>query len=488
MAKAIVSFLILFFYFTNSFGQTKIVSLSNIYTKKFFYPDETIALTNSANKQFAICFFRGKYINSYLFNEKNQVVDSLNSENKQREYKQIFGKTILANNEYVVFLSNKNRYKFASLNFSYSKGTIEFTELNLDLKNEKIIQTVDYNNTFHVLTVERKTSIVNVYKFENAENYIKIPIDFSDKSFVDSEDKQVTLYDLLTINSGIYGLGRSVDIAKIEVENPTSLEVACNPTKFYHDSDKVIISFDQNISFTQFVEINLHDYLGKIKQIEKPLSSLDNKEKDNNSFLHKDILYHITAGKRLLHLSAKDYNTGAIIQSHGANEHEEIGFKNSTIVQTGGTFDNYREFQQTSTLLRKIRRGKVGITVHEEDHQNRITFGGIIETKSNPSFVFPAFGIPIATIGAATIFINPSFFAFESYTNTKALTVEGLFDKDFQHKEGKLQENVFDRINKFEEDERISGVGRTLFSKGDEIILGSFNTFTRSFTLWSFTR
>jgi hypothetical protein len=184
MAKAIVSFLILFFYFTNSFGQTKIASLSNIYTKKFFYPDETIALTNSANKQFAICFFRGKYINSYLFNEKNQVVDSLNSENKQREYKQIFGKTILANNEYVVFLSNKNRYKFASLNFSYSKGTIEFTELNLDLKNEKIIQTVDYNNTFHVLTVERKTLLLTFTNLRMLKTISKFLLIFQIKALL----------------------------------------------------------------------------------------------------------------------------------------------------------------------------------------------------------------------------------------------------------------------------------------------------------------
>ena len=488
MTKALLPFFLITLFSLKSFSQTEIVSLSNIYKKKFHYPDQTVPLTNSNNNYFSINFFRGKFINSYLFDEKNQLVDSLKSENKQREYKQIFGKTILANNDYVVFLSNNNRHKFASLNLSYSKGTIEFTELNLDLKNEKIIQTADYNNTFHVFTVQNNSSIINVYKFENAETYIKIPINFSDKVFVNRKDKGTTLFDLLTINSGLYGLGKSVDIAKIEMKNPTSLEVACNPTKFYHDSDKVIISFDQNISFTQFIEINLDTYTGKVRQFEKPLNAVNPKENDNNSFLHKGILYHITVGKRRIHLNAKNYSTGNLIQHYYANENEEIKFKNSTIVQTGGTFDSYREFDQTSTLLRKIRRGKVGIAVHEQDNLNRITFGGIIETKSNPGMAFPGFGIPLASMGAVTVFFNPAFFAFESYSNTKALTVEGLFDENFVHQQGALKENAFDRMNEFEEEERISMLARTMFSRNENLLLGSFDQYTRKFTLWSFDR
>lgn len=483
-----LSTILLFFCCAASFGQTEIAHISDIYKNRVILPDEVVPLTDPLNQQFAICLFRGKVIDGYLFNKKYQIIDSLQSEDKQRAYKQIFGKTVLKNNNYVVFMANKSRKKFASVLFSFSENKVEFKELDLDLKKEKIIQTAEYNNKFHILTITPKTSIINVYRFDNANSYIKFPIDFSNQEFLDAKQNPIAIYNLITINSGMYGLGKAVDLIKIESSNPIALEIACNPTKFYTQGDKVILTFDQNETVTQLVEINLETMEGKLHAINKPLEDVAYKEKKSNSFLIDDILYQLVTSKEFIHISAQNYITKKIINNHSAHANSIIPFKNSSIVQTDGAFDNHREFENTGTLLRKVRRGKAGISVFKVNDLYQVTYGGIIERKMNPAMMMPGFGIPFASIGAVTIFFNPAFFAFESYTLTKALTVDGLFDANFIHQQGEITKNVFDRIQEFKDEEKVPHAGRTIFRLGDQYILGAYEGYTKKYSLWSFER
>lgn len=485
MRTLTISFLFFFLCLSN-FGQTEIATIKDIYKNRVIMPDEVVPLTNTENGQFAIFFFKGKVINGYLFDQDNKVIDSLESEEKQRNYKQIFGKTILKNGDFVVFMTNKNRRKFASARFSFSEKNVEFKELDLDLQNEKILQTAGFGNKFHVLTITPQTSTINVYRFDDAGSYVKFPIDFSKEIFFNEKQKTSDLYRMLTVNSGIYGLGKSVDLAKIESNNPTTLEIGCNPTKFYIHENKAIISFDANEDITQLVEINLEDMEGKAWQIKKAMDNWAYKEKNSNSFLMENVLYQIVVTKRTIHLRAQNYKSGEIINEHSANIDDKISFKNSSIAQTGGTFDSFREFEDTSTLLRKVMRGKAGITVHRIGQIYHITYGGVIERQVNPGMMMPGFGLPIASIGAVTVFFNPTFFAYQSYTKTKALIVDALFDSKFNHQEGEITENAFQLMETFEQDNRISPAGRTVFRLDNNYILGNYEGFTKTYTLRSF--
>ena len=470
-----------------SSGQTRITTIKDIYKNRSIQPDGVVPLINPVNNQFALCLFQGKTINGYLFDKNYRLLNSFKSEDKQKSYKQIFGKTILNDNDYVIFITNNRRKKFASVQFSFEGQDVLFTELALDLGNEKIIQTADYNNKFHVFTIVPKTSIINVYRFDDNTSYIKFPIDFSGQVFLDGKQREVDLYDLVTIPSGMYGLSRSVNLVKIDPSNPTSLEMACNPTKFYSQKNRVFISFDQNETMTQLVDINLKTMAGKFRLIKKPLEFEDYKDKNGNSFLNGDVLYQIVTTRELIHLRAINHETYAIIGEYSAHVEEPIEFKNTSIVQTGGTFDNFREFESTDKLLRKIRQGKTGISVFASNDIHRITYGGVIETKSSP-LMMPGFGIPIASLGAITLFINPAFYAFASYTSTKALMIEGIFNDKFVHQPGEIEPNIFDRIQKFEEDENVSQSGKTLFRIDNSYILGSYSGFDREYSLWAFEK
>ncbi|MFK7811841.1 MAG: hypothetical protein AB8B59_05055 [Maribacter sp.] len=478
--------LLFLFHFISGLGQTEIATINEVYKNRVIQPDEAVPLVDEEGQRFALMLFKGKVINGYLFDKTNTMIGNLVSEEKARNYRQILGKTILKNNDFVVFMTNKNRKKFASSRLSFQKNEIEFNELDLDLANEKILQTADFNNKFHVITITPRTALINIYRFEDATTFTKFPIDFSNHTFLNDKQKETDLYDMITINSGFYGLGKEIDLVKIETVNPTSLEVACNPTKLYQQDELMILTFDSNEDITQIVEINLESLEGTVKVVKKAMTNWAYKERNSNSFLCDDLLYQIVTTKRVIHLRAQNYRTGDIINEYSASENEKITFKNSPIAQTGGAFDNYREFQDTGTLLRKVRRGKAGLSVHKSGDLYQLTYGGVIERQTNPGMMMPGFGIPIASVGAVSVFFNPAFFAYESYTHTKALFVDALFNSKFEHQTGEINENVFDRIETFEEESKISPVGRTVFKLNNSYVLGNYQSFTKTYTLRSF--
>lgn len=478
--------ILLLFQWANCFGQSEIAHINEVYKNRVIMPDEAVPLVDEEGERFALVLFKGKVINGYLFDKTNKLVGNLVSEDKARSYKQILGKTVSKNDDFVVFMTNKSRRKFASSRFSFENEKIEFKELDLDLENEKIIQTADYDNKFHLLTITPRTALINIYRFEDATTYTKFPIDFSNHSFLNEKQKEVDLYDMITVNSGLYGLGKAIDLVKIETDNPTSLEVACNPTKLYQQNNHILLTFDSNEDMTQIVDIDLEAMKGAVMRIEKAMANWAYREKNSNSFLYKDTLYQIVTTKGAMHLKAQNYRTGDIIKEHSAHANEKITFKNSPIAQTGGTFDNYREFEDTGTLLRKVGRGKAGLAVHKKDGLYHITYGGVIERQVNAGMMMPGFGIPIASIGAVTVFFNPTFFAYESYTHTKALLVDALFNTKFEHQVGEISENIFDTIEIFEEENNTSPVGRTVFKLNDSYILGNYEAYTRTYTLRSF--
>ncbi|WP_423996994.1 hypothetical protein [Maribacter sp. IgM3_T14_3] len=452
-------------------------------------PDEIVPLVDEVNNRLALVLLRGKEIKGYLFNDKRELTAELNTEEKDREYKQILGQTILDNQDFVVFLTTKNRRKFASSRFSFNENIVEFNEIDLDLNNEKILQTADYNNKFHVLTIVPKTAIINIYRFNDGKNYSKFSIDFSDHSFVNHKQKTENLYDMVTTNSGFYGMQKSLDVVKIETDNPTTLEIASNPTKIYKNKNYITLTFDSNHSITQIVEIDLNTLKGSVIDIKKAMDNWEYKYKNSNSFLDKGTLYQIISTRRAFHLKAQKIHTGEIINEYSAHENEKIRFKNSSIVQTGGTFDNHREFEDTGKLLRKLNKGHSGIAVQNQGDLKLISYGGVLDQGTSPSFIpipMPGLGIPIAGLGAVTVFINPTFFAYQSYTYTKAIKVDALFNSKFEHQEGTITENVFDKIEAFEDENRISPAGRTVFKLKDSYILGNYDAYKKTYTLRSF--
>lgn len=468
------------------FGQIKIITITDVYQKRNITPDKVIPLIDNERERFALVLISGKKIDGYLFNKENQMTGSLQTEEKTRKYKEILGQTVLKNEDFIVFMADNSRKKFASARFSFADSLVTLNELDLDLANEAILQTADYNNMFHLFTITPGTNLINVYRFQDGMTYNRFQISLKGQAFLTKKQKEVDFYDMITLYSGFDGRINSLDLLRIDTNNPTTLEIASNTTKMYQEKERFTLTFDNNEYVTQIAEIDLENLRGNVIHIEKALKNWSGKQKNSNSFLVDDILFQIVATKKVLHLQAQNYRTSEILNEYYTTKHDTIKFKNTSIVQTGGAFDNYREFEDTATLLRKVNRGKAAIAVQKKGLLYQVSYGGIIEEATGANLMMPGFGIPAAALGAMSVFMNPTYLSYGSYANTKALTVNALFNTGFEHEDGEISKNAFDRIADFEYENNISTSGRTVFKMKAGYILGSYESFSKTYTLYSF--
>lgn len=468
------------------FGQTEMNTIADVYKNRTITPNEVIPLIDSERERFALVLISGKKIDGYLFDKEYQIIGSLQKEEKIKQYKEILGQIVLKNEDFVVFMANNSRRKFASARFSFTNSSLTLNTLELDLANESIIQTAEYNNMFHVFTITPGANLINVYRFQDDKTYERFQISLTGQSFLTKKQKEVNFYDMITLNSGFYGQIKSLNLLRIDTNDPTTLEIASNTTKMYQEKERFILTFDNNQHITQIAEINLETLRGRVIHVEKALKNWSAKQKNSNSFLVDEVLFQIIATREVLHLRAQNYCTGEIINEHYVNKNDTINFKNTSIVQTGGSLDNYREFEDTATLLRKMNRGKAAIAVQKKGALYQVSYGGIIQKATGANLMMPGVGIAGTAFGAMSVFINPTYLAYGSYKNTKALTVDALFNKGFEHEDGEINKNVFDRIEDYEYENKISPSGRTVFKMKNVYILGSYESFAKTYTLRSF--
>ncbi|WP_350284498.1 hypothetical protein [uncultured Croceitalea sp.] len=480
--------LLQFLFVQSLLSQNELASVKDFLDKKFGYVDEVIPIKNKNTGELAVFFTEGKTTHAFLFDNSFKKIDSLSGEDKRRKYKQVIGGGTGADRNYIIYFSNPSRTKFASIDFSFKTKEARFHEFDFELDNERLLQTVHIDDSFYILTIEKKSSVLHTYKFKEHNAPINSMIDLSAESFLDDEDEETTLYDLLTTSSGIYNLGKSVNIVKINIENPTTLEIAAQPTKFYETENGFLISFDQNKQFTQLVELDLINSTYNMNRLQKPLAIVSPDKKRTNSFVHDKTVYTIAVVENLIYLQCLNLETGELINEHSVDPQGQITLKNTPVVQTGGDFSSTRELKKVSKVFRKINLGEVGISVFKAHDIFEVAYGGIHETKSNPAMFFPGFAIPIAASGglALSLFINPAFFAFESYSNTKAVKIEAIFDATFEHLNGDIPLNAFDKIKNFAAKEKVLRNGRTVFRFNGNYIFGYYDSWTKTFSFREF--
>ncbi|WP_117883913.1 hypothetical protein [Aureibaculum luteum] len=453
----------------SSFAQEEIITFNNYLKTSKAHIKEVIPIVNEQNQETSLFITDAKQAYGYLFDSNFKIIDEIVSDKRSRKYKTIIGSSIY-NGNYTIFMTNKRRDKFASLLFSYENDNSNVAEIPLELKDEKFIQTVEYNNNFYILTIVRRTSKLNVYVFEKGSQFVKKEIDLSQ----DFEEKE-SLYNLLTISAdGSYGLKKLVDINKIEEINPNAIEITSEKTKMYKRGSEIIFSFDENEDFTKVVTLSLDSFDYEVIEFDKPFKETHLKE--TNTFINGDNIYMVAATKKKFNFSIYSFETGNLIKEYNTTVDEVISFKNTPLIQIGGEFDSYRELEKTRKFLRKITNGNIGISVFKHNDTYEISIGGKQEVNSGGGMMMPmGMGLPMATFGAVTVFFNPAMFAYNSYSRTKSIQFKGLFDDNFNHLKGEIEKNAFDKIKDYEDENNLSSKGKSLFRFKDYYILGNYS-------------
>jgi len=470
--KKIVSFLVVVFIFYISNAQDTFLEIQNTLKTSNNPIKQSFSVINKLNNDFAFFLLDAKETYAYLYNEKLENISKLSTKSLPRKFKVLIGSSISNDNHYRLFLTNTKKTLFGTIDFSFETGNTEVKELDLKLPGQDFIQTFTYKNNFYILTALANTSTLIFYKFDDEGNYTRNEIRLSEEEFVNSRNKPVALYNLFVKGSG---LSERTLIEKIESSNPNAIETTSAFTKMYQLDNEVVLTFDENKEITQIIQINLDDFSVKTRQFKKPLQDVSFNNKQTNTFVFNDTFFTIASTNNNILFSAYNFDDFKHIKTHEAKVEDDIYFKNSPIIQRGGAYKAYREMEKTQKFLRKITNADVGISVYTFDNTYQITLGGKQEIARG-GFGF-GFGGAIggASFGAINVFFNPTFSAYNSYNNSKSTYINCLFDKNVEHLNGVVIENVFDKL--FEYQNKYPFLkNQTVFKYKDFILLGHRST------------
>ncbi|WP_298365141.1 hypothetical protein [uncultured Lutibacter sp.] len=497
--KSLMSLMLIFA--LNSYSQKEIAIFENSLLESSSSLKDVIPIVNDKTGDIALFLMDATKVYGYLLNDEFKLVKSLSSDDKNRKYKVLIGKGISDNNDYRIYFTNNRENKFASVKFSFDTKNIDYKEFELTSKKEMLVQTVTFNNQFYLISILKNTSKLNVYKFDVDGNYTRTELDFTSNNFINRYDKNTSIFSLITEGTGAYGFKKMINLKKINGNIPNSIEVTSELSKLYLRDNKVVFTFDENKQFTQILTINLNTFEKKVEHIEKPSFKSDLEKpvertiisdgisKSTNSYLNGDNLFIISSTHNDFSFAVKNFNTHQMIKEYTVSNNDSITFKNTPIIQEGGTFEKYREMEKTKKFLRKITSGDIGVSVYRKNNTFQVTLGGKKDIKRSSGMMMPmgGFGMPIASVGSVSVFFSPTYFAYNSYTATKSTHIKGLFDLNFNHIKGEIEMNAFDKINNFEEKEHVSNNGETVFSYKDYFILGNYITKDKTYILRKFT-
>ncbi len=461
-----------------AYSQDEIGSFQNSLKTSSSNIKDVIPIVNQETGELAMFIADAKNVYGYKLDESFNVQAKLSSAEKRRKYKLLIGSSASANGDYLVFLSNKNKQKFLCLNFSFDSQKTTEKEFTFQEKKESLLQTVSINNKFYIFSFHTLKAKVFLYTFDDKGDPSRRELDFSEFKFANNLGKTVGFKTMVapTSNKGT--------LSKFFENDPQSIESVSVLKKMYIRDGKVIFTFDQNKSYTQVATVDLNTFELETKQFLKPLSNMPTSGKRTNSYLNGDYIFLSAGTKERYVLKILDYETAAVVNSYSIYKDKPIDFKNTPIIQEGGAYASYRELEKTKKFLRKINQGKIGISVLKRDSGYELTLGGFKPTGGGGPFFMPGFGLPIASMGNVTVFFNPTALAYNSYSATKSTRIECLFDQDFNHMQGEIQDNAFDIMGDYESPVEKA---ETVFKYLDFYVKGLYDGRTKTYTFRKFT-
>lgn len=446
---------------------------------------DALPIHDESNDMVSLFIMDSKNVYAYLFTPDFKISDSLQLEKKSRKYESIIGSGISGTNdqkEYNLYVTNNFEDQFAVVNFSYEKDSSYLKEFELDLKNEVFVQTFNYNQKLYILSVPKKSSVINVYELDSDGTNTMHNIDCSDIVFLNYKGKETTLYEMIIPDNSILKGGpiissskKIADVVKIENDILHPIDLTSGLSKLYLKNNKVILTLDENENLTQLLSIDLNTFQYESAQYKKPFFDIEKNKKKVNTFVFDDKLFTIATTKEAFKFTIRDLMNSSILAEFDTHKKDTIDFKNSPIIQIGGAYARYREFEETPKFFRKVYDGDVGVSVYKPGNNYEVLLGGKVEYRATSAGMgLGGPSIPIASMGAVTIYFNVAFFAYEAYTYTKSTYVKCLFDENFNHVEGTFPQHAYDKMKEFKEEKETTSDAKTVFKYKGFYILGTY--------------
>jgi len=485
--KQFILLISLFFIAFSSNAQEKVLELNETFHSSYLSKKESFAISNQVTDNLLLLLQEKKKNYSYLLDSNYESIAKVVAKKVPSKYKIIVGYTI-TNKKYNILYCNDNKSKFAFLQLNFEDFSSEIKVLDtFKIKKEIYIESITYNNKVHILTATENTSDINIYTFDENLKPQKKVVTFENLKFAN-----LTGFDYEITASNIFaGIPIEYRINKIDPSNPNVIENTSSQVKIYPSNNGLIISFDITPKETKLCYINLDTFTTKHKTF--AIEQTSEEFSISNSYIFDNKLFQIASSKIKLKFSILDLETEKVIKEYSIKENDSITFKNSPIFIEGSEIsklfgkDKFRTVEKTKKLLRNISLGSLGISAYKVDNEYNIVLGGITFSSGGRfSGVFLGGGT-IGSGGFVSLNFNPTFYGYSGYTaSSKTTYVNCLFDTNFNHLQGDIPLNKYDKLNDFEDSlpKEINAIN--IFTHNEFLHYNYFDPKTGKFKIYRF--
>lgn len=439
-----------------------------------------------------------KNITAIKFNSEFKAIDSLKTERPDAKFESIIGYS-MSDTKYIVYWTSAQNKEINLQEFDFSQHKVENSTYKLELKKETVLQVLSVNNNFYIISVVKNSDILKLYVFDKNGNLDIKTIDTSPYPLVDLYGKKANLYEVFEEDFLPYETGFS--LKAITAETPTSLAFAAFKRKIYAYHNELILSFDNNIKFTQLYKINLTDFSISQVIIKQPTNGFINVKDvynasntedvlpdiNSNSFIVNNKIFQIRLSADLVIISIKNLD-GSEIKSYTARYNEPINFKNTDIIQANKSIKNTRVLETSNQFIRKLYLSNPAISCFEKQGQYYATIGSASQLVDNNAALFAIGGLYGGVAGVLLVNLltyNPNLENFNSYKNRKVIYINSLFDTSLNHVEGNIKPLAFDELRKFAFSKNKDS-DFTVFKFDNFLYLGSYNVNSKIYTFNKF--
>ncbi|HSD15565.1 MAG TPA: hypothetical protein VLB74_13015 [Flavobacterium sp.] len=449
---------------------------------KFVEKSDVFQIVEEKEKR--ICFFLTdkKNIKILRFNNDFGVLDSLSVTRPSEKFDQIIGYSI-SQNKYFIFWSNSRNKEIIEQCFNMNDKSVNTNAHSLVFDKEKPLKKITVNNLFYLITLVKSSNKLNFYRFTDGQ-FDKKTVDFSQTIFLNASNKPASLWSVFNEKSR---LEEEMTLQTISDDTPPSLVLSAHKRKMYIKENVLTITLDNNSDLTQILKIDLNDFSSSTNSIPQPeVAELDLMGVDSNSFLMPDQIIQMKTNSEKMFLLVKDLN-GKLLKSNVLNPDEEISIKNSEVVQENGSIKKAEVINEPGKLLRKLNKLHPSLSCYSVNDNLCLTIGGVSPPPNNNNAIAvgAVLGGLTGALIVAAITSNSSAENLLSYKDRKVIYVNCLFDNQFNHLSGNVENLAFDSLRAFAE-EKHQMPNQTVFKFDNNLYFGFYNNEEQNYSFYRF--
>lgn len=425
-------------------------------------------IADDVNKKSVLILTNKEKIDFVLFDENfnlNTKLTQNNTDNSQ-EY---LGHSFENTKYYTYWQKNKKTVEILAIDFSDKKINSTLLPFQID-KKEKIINMFNHKNMFHILTVSKSTSHLNLYIF-NKVNFEKKSIDCSSLRLLDFENKNINLWDFIEDQGEtVYKGGFKVFNTSSSIINSVS---ATQKKKIFLTEKNIILVSDINSNFSQFLIIHLSDFTVSQRAISKAITfnNDSNYSPQTNSFLIDNKIFIIKFGGESVTILVRDIGNN-LLKTFSFSSATGDDFINSDLKEENGSITSGEIIDKKSTFFRRIVDKNASISGYYENENYYLTIAGVSYPQQQ-YFYLSMFGVVGSTLGM--LLEDNSQSSLPSYANKKIVYFKSVLDKDFNGSQEKLPYSSFEKLRLFVEKDNTKKEFLEPFEFQNHLILTGIN-------------